>query len=89
MMVCAEELCFIVNFAVMKITKEVLERSYRETFCVERFLQVDPCGIVYELKEHTDNLLDIELGALFVAMISWGNRKAIRGAARRMLGVEM
>lgn len=89
MMVCAEELCFIANFALMKITKEVLERSYRETFCVERFLEVDPCGIVYELMEHTDNRLDIELGALFVAMISWGNRKAIRGAARRMLGEEM
>jgi len=85
----AVELCFIANFALMKITKERLDRSYAETFNIDSFLQVDPCGIVYELKEHTDNLLDIELGALFVAMISWGNRKAIRSAARRMLGVEM
>lgn len=89
MVYCDKELCFIVNFAGMKITKELLERSYRETFSVERFLEVDPCGIVYELTGHTENQLDIELGALFVAMISWGNRKAIRGAARRMLGDEM
>ena len=55
----AVELCFIANFALMKITKERLDRSYAETFNIDSFLQVDPCGIVYELKEHTDNLLDM------------------------------
>lgn len=73
----------------MMITKDLLERCYREDFRAERFLEVDPCGVVYELTGHTSRKLDIELGALFVAMISWGNRKAIRSAARYMLGVEM
>ena len=73
----------------MTITKELLERCYGERFCAEGFLGVDPCGVVYELTGHTSRKLDIELGALFVAMISWGNRKAIRSAARHMLGVEM
>lgn len=71
------------------ITKANLEAIYAQTFDTERFKGVDPCGIVYELMEHTDNQLDIELGALFVAMITWGNRKAIRQAARHMLRDEM
>ena len=73
----------------IKITKEILERAHKEHFNKEAFLSVDPCGLVYELKEHTDRQLDIELGALFVAMITWGNRKAIKQAARKMLGEEM
>ncbi len=71
------------------ITKEILEQTLRKHFRKEKFLEVDPCGLVYELKEHTQRQLDIELGALFVAMITWGNRKAIRQAARRMLCDEM
>lgn len=71
------------------INKELLDRVRQEHFDRDKFLQVDPCGIVYELKEHTDRQLDIELGALFVAMITWGNRKAIRQAARKMLRDEM
>lgn len=71
------------------ITKENLDAIYSETFNLESFKNVDPCGLVYELLAHTDNQLDIELGALFVAMITWGNRKAIRKAARHMLEVEM
>lgn len=71
------------------ITKDVLEKVHREHFNKEKFLEVDPCGLVYELKQHTSRQLDIELGALFVAMISWGNRKAIRQAARKMLQDEM
>ena len=71
------------------ITKEALENACKKHFCKEKFLAVDPCGIVYELKQHTSKQLDIELGALFVAMITWGNRKAIRQAARKMLEQEM
>jgi uncharacterized protein (TIGR02757 family) len=73
----------------MKITKELLDQVHKEHFNKEAFLGVDPCGLVYELKEHTDRQLDIELGALFVAMITWGNRKAIKQAARKMLRDEM
>ena len=73
----------------MTITKELLERAYREYFNKEDFLSVDPCELVYELKRHTTKQLDIELGALFVAMITWGNRKAIKKAALHMLETEM
>ena len=73
----------------MEITKDILDKTYLEVFRKEDFLAIDPCGIVYELMEHTDSQLDIELGALFVAMITWGNRKAIRTAARHMLQAEM
>lgn len=71
------------------ITREALERVHQEHFDKAKFLEVDPCGLVYELKQQTSRQLDIELGALFVAMISWGNRKAIRQAARKMLEQEM
>lgn len=80
---------YIMNNETKKITKEVLEKVHNEHFNKEKFLEVDPCGLVYELKQHTTRQLDIELGALFVAMISWGNRKAIRQAARKMLRDEM
>lgn len=73
----------------MNIDKETLDRIYDHEFSKERFLDVDPCGIVYELKQHTTRQMDIELGALFVAMITWGNRKAIRTAAIHMLKDEM
>lgn len=71
------------------ITKELLDKVCQEHFNKDKFLAIDPCGIVYELKEYTDRQLDIELGALFVAMITWGNRKAIKQAARKMLRDEM
>ena len=71
------------------ITKENLDRIYAETYDLEKFKSVDPCGLVYEMLSHTERQLDIELGALFVAMITWGNRKAIRKAARHMLEEEM
>lgn len=71
------------------ITKEMLEKAHRENFNKDSFLEVDPCGLVYELKQHTQKQLDIELGALFVAMITWGNRKAIKQSARKMLRDEM
>lgn len=73
----------------MEVNRENLDKVAKLHFDVERFKEVDPCGIVYELKEHTDRQLDIELGALFTAMISWGNRKCIRRAARHMLADEM
>ena len=73
----------------MKITKELLESVHEKHFNKENFLNVDPCGLVYELNKHTSRQLDIELGALFVAMITWGNRKAIKQAARKMLKDEM
>ena len=72
----------------MIITKEILDRYYNETFNIERFKQVDPCGVVYQLIDHTDNQLDIELGALLVAMITWGNRKVIYPTALNMISKE-
>ncbi len=71
------------------VTKEVLDAYYAEEFNIERFKQNDPCGTVYQLMEHTDNQLDIELGALLVAMISWGSRKVICPTALHMLRDEM
>lgn len=72
-----------------EITKENLDDIYNSGFDSEEFKQKDPCGIVYELMKHTDNQLDIEIGALLTAMIAWGNRKAIRSAALTMLRDEM
>lgn len=71
------------------VTKELLDKYYAERFDIERFKQVDPCGVVYQLMEHTDNQLDIELGALFVAMITWGSRKVIYPTALKMIRDEM
>jgi len=73
----------------MDITKENLEYLYHHVFSEEQFLAVDPCAIVWELSAHTQRQLDIEIGGLFVAMITWGNRKAIRSAALHMLRDEM
>lgn len=88
----------------MEISKSLLDRYYGD-FDIERFKAVDPCGVVYKLIEHLDNedsrtvdiysgticnrQLDIELGGLFVAMISWGSRKVIYPTALRMIGEEM
>lgn len=69
--------------------KQELDALYAETFDFERFCNIDPCGLVYELMSHTDKQMDIEIGALLTAIISWGNRKAIRQAVRRMLQDEM
>ena len=71
------------------VTKQILDKVYKENFDKDRFLTVDPCGVVYKLMEYTDNQLDIELGALFVAMITWGSRKVICPTALRMLRDEM
>lgn len=73
----------------MEINKQNLDRLYANTFDMGRFIAIDPCGLVYELMEHTTYQLDIELGALFTAIITWGNRKAIRTAAIHMLRDEM
>ena len=73
----------------MQITKELLDNYYSHTFDIERFKAGDPCGTVYELMKHTDNQLDIEIGALLVAMISWGSRKVIIPTALHMLRDEM
>lgn len=67
------------------VTKEILDKYYAETFDFERFRRNDPCGVVYELCQHTDNQLDIEIGALLVAMISWGSRKVIIPTAIHMI----
>lgn len=71
------------------ITKEILDGYYNEVFDIERFKKNDPCGVVYALMEHTEDQLDIEIGALLVAMISWGSRKVIVPTARHMIGDEM
>ena len=71
------------------ISKENLDRYYELEFDLESFKRKDPCGVVYQLMEHTDNQLDIELGGLFVAMISWGSRKVIYPTALNMMSNEM
>lgn len=55
------------------------------------FRKTDPSGIVEEfmLAAKSPSQLDIEIAALFTAMISWGNRKAIRSTARKLLFQEM
>lgn len=68
--------------------KAILDKIY-EQFNVNNFKKVDPCGVVYQLLEHTDNQLDIEIGALLVAMISWGSRKVIVPTALHMIRDEM
>ena len=68
--------------------KTLLDKLYAD-FDIEPFKQVDPCGAVYQLMQHTSNQLDIEIGALLVAMISWGSRKVIVPTALNMLGEEM
>ncbi len=68
--------------------KETLDKAYG-SFDADSFKRVDPCGAVYQLAEHTGNQLDIELGALLVAMISWGSRKVIVPTALNMLRDEM
>ncbi len=73
----------------MSIDKPTLDYYYNNEFDFSKFKSKDPCGIVYKLLEHTTNQLDIELGALFVAMISWGSRKVILPTALNMLSVEM
>lgn len=73
----------------MNITKELLDSYYSEEFNLERFKVTDPCGTVYQLMQHTERQLDIEIGALLVAMISWGNRKVIYPTALHMLRDEM
>lgn len=72
----------------MQQFKDQLDQAYK-AFNLENFKRVDPCGVVYELMEHTDCQLDIELGALLVAMISWGSRKVIVPTARHMIKDEM
>ncbi len=73
----------------MTITKELLDSYYSEEFNIERFKVTDPCGTVYQLMQHTERQLDIEIGALLVAMISWGSRKVIYPTALHMLRDEM
>lgn len=73
----------------MNVTKEILDNYYNEEFNIERFKQTDPCGVVYELMKHTERQLDIEIGALLVAMISWGSRKVIYPTAMKMIKDEM
>lgn len=68
--------------------KAVLDKLYSE-FDFEKFRNGDPCGVVYELMNHTTNQMDIEIGALLTAMISWGSRKVIIPTAMHMLRDEM
>ena len=72
-----------------KVNKNILDHYYYHKFSFEKFKVIDPCGVVYKLLEHTQFQLDIELGALFVAMISWGSRKVIVPTALKMLSDEM
>lgn len=68
--------------------KEQLDQLYAQ-FDIDKFKKADPCGVVYQLMEHTTTQADIEIGALFVAMISWGSRKVIIPTALHMIRDEM
>lgn len=73
----------------MQITKELLDYVYENKFDVNTFKAVDPCGIIHKLVSKTSQQMDIEIGALLTAMISWGSRKVICPTAERMLSAEM
>ena len=77
------------DFSGLKIDKNVLDYYYSQEFNFNRFKNVDPYGVVYRLLDHAKNQLDIEIGALFVAMIAWGSRKVIFPTALNMLSNEM
>lgn len=70
--------------------KELLESRW-QGFNAETFVDADPLNIVYLLKKHLsdDNVFNIqqhiEVGALFVAMIAWGNRKMIKANAVKLM----
>lgn len=70
------------------ITKQLLDNLYND-FDVNAFKSIDPCGVVYQLLDHTTLQADIEIGALLTAMISWGSRKVIVPTALHMLRDEM
>jgi len=55
------------------------------------FRSGDPAGIVGEFTSASAGMsqADVEIAALLVSMISWGNRKAIRSTARRLVFEEM
>jgi len=55
------------------------------------FRSGDPAGIVGEFSASRNSMsqADVEIAALLVAMISWGNRKAIRATARKLVFEEM
>ena len=55
------------------------------------FRSGDPAGIVGEFMAASPRAtqLDVEIAALLVSMISWGNRKAIRATARKLVFEEM
>lgn len=55
------------------------------------FRSGDPAGIVGDFSSAACGMsqLDLEIAALLVSMISWGNRKAIRSTARRLVFDEM
>lgn len=70
--------------------REQLEVRWRG-FNAETFINADPLNIVYSLKKHladdyADNMQQhLEIGALFVAMIAWGNRKMIKANAMKLM----
>ncbi|MBP3419867.1 MAG: DUF2400 domain-containing protein [Marinifilaceae bacterium] len=68
--------------------KELLD-SRLEGFDADSFVNADPLSIVYTLRaklQRDDSYVKhIEIGALFVAMIAWGNRKMIRSNATKLM----
>lgn len=74
--------------------KEILEERWRG-FDAERFVEADPLNVVYalvkEVKGETGEIVEedfvrqVEVGALFVAMIAWGNRKMIKANALKLM----
>lgn len=68
--------------------KELLD-SRLEVFDADSFVNADPLSVVYRLRArlHRDDFYvkHLELGALFVAMIAWGNRKMIRSNATKLM----
>lgn len=72
--------------------KQVLEDRW-QCFNADGFIKADPLNIVYQLKERLFQSCEcntqqhLEIGALFVAMIAWGNRKMIQSNAVKLMHV--
>ena len=67
--------------------REVLEERW-SCFNAEAFIEADPLNVVYRLvrgERACVDVRDIEVGALFVAMIAWGNRIMIKNNALKLM----
>lgn len=68
--------------------KELLDREL-QNFNAQAFIEADPLYVVYGLLDKLGgeqfDLRQVEVGALFVAMIAWGNRKMIKSNGVKLM----